>query len=186
MAASPVSNSQTPGSQAVGESVDGTGRHLTNVELKAWTGFLDASRMLEERLASHLSDQFGMSHREYEVLVRLDGAGGRLRMSTLAQKMVASQPLMTQTVSRLEKRGWVRREASTIDRRSTETVLTEDGRSALREAAAPHAGLVKMLLLDVVRASHLEAFAADVSEVAEHLRAHRRGEGCLIEGCPLA
>jgi DNA-binding MarR family transcriptional regulator len=130
--------------------------------------------MLEERLAAQLHDQFGMSHREYEVLVRLDGAGGRLGMSELAAQMVASQPLMSQTVNRLEKRGWVAREPSSRDRRSIETVLGADGRAALREAAGPHAELVKSLLLENVGPVDLETFARSVQRAAEYLRNLRR------------
>ena len=186
MASSPVSQSDMKDRPPGTTQVDGTGRHLTKVELMAWTGFLDASRMLEERLAHQLSDQFGMTHREYEVLVRLDGAGGRLKMSELAQKMVASQPLMSQTVNRLEGRNWVKREASTVDRRSTETVLTDEGCAALREASAPHAAMVKKLLLDVLAKNDLGAFADSLTEAADHLRAHRRGDRCSEEQCPLS
>lgn len=186
MASSPDSQSDMQAVSPETTQIDGTGRHLTKVELLAWTGFLDASRMLEERLAHQLSEQSGMTHREYEVLVRLDGAGGRLRMSELAQKMVASQPLMSQTVNRLESRNWVKREASTVDRRSTETVLTDEGCEALREASAPHAAMVKKLLLDILAKNDLEAFAASLTEVADHLRAHRRGDSCSEEHCPLS
>ena len=165
--------SQAKGSEA--EPVrDGTGKHLTELQLTAWTGFLDASRMLEERLANQLSQNFDMSHRDYEVLVRLDGAGGRLRMSELAVKMVASQPLMSQTVNRLERRGWVVREPSTVDRRSIEAVITDAGRTALGRSSGPHAELVKELLLDVVAESDLDAFSEAINRVAVRLRDDRR------------
>ncbi|MFW2383071.1 MAG: MarR family winged helix-turn-helix transcriptional regulator [Acidimicrobiales bacterium] len=164
---------QPKGSEADPVS-DGTGKHLTELELRAWTGFLDASRMLEERLANQLSEHFDMSHRDYEVLVRLDGAGGRLRMSELAVQMVASQPLMSQTVNRLEKRGWVVREESTIDRRSIEAVISDAGRAALGRSSGPHAALVKSLLLDVVAESSLDEFSNSINRVAARLRDHRR------------
>lgn len=129
--------------------------------------------MLEERLATQLNDLFGMSHREYEVLVRLDGSGGWLRMSELAAQMVASQPLMSQTVNRLEKRGWVDRVHSTKDRRSVETVITNDGRAALREASGPHAELVKSLLLEKIGPEDLEIFASAVQRAAKDLKVDR-------------
>lgn len=164
---------------------DGTARHISQVGMAAWTGFLDGSRMLEERLAAQLHDDFEMSHREYEVLVRLDGSGGRLRMSDLATQMVASQPLMSQTVNRLEKRGWVRREASTSDRRSIETLITRDGRLALGQAAGPHADLIKSLLIEMMNESDLEIFSGAMKIIADHLRNHRKGLPCSRSNCPL-
>lgn len=174
MSVNPVPEPDSPHPSEAEPVTDGTGRDLTELELKAWTGFLDASRMLEERLAAQLSGQFDMSHREYEVLVRLDGAGGRLRMSELAVQMVASQPLISQTINRLQDRGWVVRERSTEDRRGIETVITNRGRSALGQASGPHAALVKQLLLDRIAKSDLQTVAAAMQEVAGNLRAQRR------------
>lgn len=134
--------------------------------------------MLEERLAVQLQNDFAMSHRDYEVLVRLDGAGGRQRMSALASQIVASQPLITQTISRLEDRGWVRREASKADGRGVDAVLLSPGRTALAAAAGPHAALIKQLLLDPLGPDVLEQLAESMHGLAEHLRTRRRGVPC--------
>ena len=85
----------------------GTGAHLTTAELRAWTRFLDASRLIEDILASHVSREHDMNHGEYEVLVRLDGAKGRMRMAQLASQVIAAPSRLTYTVDRLEARGWV-------------------------------------------------------------------------------
>ena len=50
-----------------------------------------------------------MTHSDYEVLVRLDGFGGSLRMSELASQVVSSAQKLTHTANRLETRGWIRR-----------------------------------------------------------------------------
>lgn len=163
----------------------GTGRHLTATELKAWTAFLDSSRMIEEQASAQLKIDHSMSHRDYEVLVRLDGFGGELRMSDLAVQMVASQPLITQTVGRLEARGWVTRVPSATDGRGIAARLTEDGWQALNQSSGSHAELIKNLLLDVIGSDDLEQYAASMVLVADHLRAHRRDENCLNSACPL-
>ncbi len=163
----------------------GTGRHLNPVELRAWTSFLDAGRMLEEVLAQHLVTDHGMSHREYEILVRLDGAGGGLRMSALARMMVASAPLITQTIERLEKRGWVERHSATDDARGVEAVLTPVGVEVLAQAAGPHALIVRELLLDRVEPENLPVFAESLGSVADHLRQHRQGQPCGSDDCPV-
>lgn len=163
----------------------GTGKYLSRDELRLWTSFLDASRMLDAALAADLSTSHDMSHREYEILVRLDGAGGSLRMSDLARQIVASAPLITQTVHRLEQRGWVERRPSSVDSRGVEAMLTPAGTSALAAASGPHAALVKILLTDIVDEGRLPVAAEAIGEVADHLRAHRRGEPCERDGCRL-
>jgi DNA-binding MarR family transcriptional regulator len=163
----------------------GTGRHLTAVELRAWTSFLDAGRMIDEVMAKHLVEEHSMTHRDYEVLVRLDGAGGSMRMSVLARQIVASAPLVTQTVERLEKRGWVERSAVVGDARGVEAVLLAAGRSALSAAAEPHASIVRKLLVNRISPESLPQFAEAMGDVADHLRAHRRGEICDDDECPV-
>jgi len=73
--------------------LQGTGRHLAPDELRLWTSFLDAARIIETELADQLVDDHGMTHREYEVLVRVDGAGGAMRMATLSRQIEASRAL---------------------------------------------------------------------------------------------
>ena len=55
----------------------GTGAHLSKDELWVWTRVVQASRLLEEVLARQLSQDHGMTHSDYEVLVLLDSAGGQ-------------------------------------------------------------------------------------------------------------
>ena len=161
----------------------GTGRHLTADELRAWTGFLDAGRMVDEVLAKHLSSQHDLSHRDYEVLVRVDGAGGRMRMSVLARQIVASAPLVTQTVVRLEERLLIERQpAASGDGRGVDAVLLPAGTSLLAEASGEHAEIIRDLLLD--RIDPLLPFADAMQQVAGHLRAHRLGDSCDAQDCP--
>lgn len=163
----------------------GTGNHLTPTELKLWTSFLDTSRMLETELAEQLVSSFGMTHREYEVLVRVDGANGEMRMSTLGRQIESSPALTTQTIDRLVERGWIERRASKEDRRGVEAALTGLGRSKLAAAAGPHAELVRRLLITPMDPDHLDAVATSLSTVANHLRSHRSGEACDDQDCPV-
>ena len=156
----------------------GTGRHLTKAELRTWTRFLDAGRLLEEILAQHVSQDHDMTHSDYEVLVRLDGFGGRLRMTTLAQQVVSSAQKLTHTANRLERRGWIAREPVADDGRGLEAVLLPAGRAALAEAAGPHAELIKQFLLDPLTDDEQETIADAMDRLSAHMRIHRRGEPC--------
>ncbi len=163
----------------------GTGRHLDEIELSLWTALLDSGRILDSVLEADLVENHGMSHREYEVLVRLDGAGGSMRMSALARQIEASPPLVTQTVERLEQRDWVERSPSPADRRGVDARLRPAGRQALSDSAGPHAELIRQLLLEPLNDEERPVIAAALTRVAQHLRTHRRDGDCPDSTCPL-
>lgn len=150
--------------------LSGTGQHLTTLELRAWTSFLDASRRMEQLLARHLVDEHQMSHSEYEILVRLDGAGGSMRLSTLADQCVSSKSRLTHTLDRVEKRGWIRREVATEDRRGINAVLSEEGTTQLAAASGGHAKLIREFLLDAMTEDELAVIARIMRAVSAKIR----------------
>ncbi len=160
------------------DQLAGTGRYLTKQELFTWTRFLDASRLLEEVLARHVAQDHQMTHSDYEVLVRLDGVGGSMRMAQLAAQVVSSAQKLTHTANRLEERGWIERRAVSGDGRGLQATLTPDGRRALAAASEEHAVLIKRFLLDVLSDSEQTAIGEAMERVAAHLRVHRRHEPC--------
>lgn len=163
--------------------LDGTGRHLDPTELRAWTGFLDAGRMLEEVLGRHLVLDHELTHREYEILVRLDGHGGRMRLSVLAKDIVASPALVSQTIDRLSARGLVERDRNPEMARGVDAVLLAPGRAALAGASGEHALIIRSLLIDRIGPERVATVADAMQEVADHLRAHRRGRVCDDDDC---
>ncbi len=160
--------------------LDGTGRHLSKRELRAWTTFLDAGRLLEEILARHVSQSHNMTHSDYEVLVRLDGAGGEMRMSTLAQQVVSSAQKLTHTANRLEQRGWIARRRVAEDGRGLSATLLPPGRSALARAAGEHAELIKRFLIDQLSSDEQTMLGEAMGRVSAHMRVHRHGGRCEL------
>ncbi|MEM7322551.1 MAG: MarR family transcriptional regulator [Actinomycetota bacterium] len=152
----------------------GTGAHLSVEELRTWTRFLDAGRLVEELLSQHVAQAHGMSHSDYEVLVRLDGAGGEMRMTTLAGQVVSSAQKLTHTANRLEARGWIARVAVEEDGRGVMATLLPDGRAALAAAAGEHADLIKEFLLNQMTLEEQRIIADVMDRVATNLRANRR------------
>jgi DNA-binding MarR family transcriptional regulator len=156
----------------------GTGAHLSPPELRTWTRFLDAGRLLEEILANHVTQDHGMSHSDYEVLVRLDGAGGEMRMTTLAGQVVSSAQKLTHTANRLEKRGWIARVAVEEDGRGLMATLLPPGRDALAAASEEHAKLIRRFLIEPLTSDEQQTIADAMDRVAAHMRIHRRREPC--------
>jgi len=116
---------------------------LDSDEQGAWRAYLRASRMLEAVLDQDLQVH-GLQLSEYEIIsVLSDAPGLRLRMSEIAEAVVQSRSRLTHTAGRLEKRGWVRREACVGDRRGVELVLTGSGQAEIARMAPTHVGSVR-------------------------------------------
>ena len=121
-------------------------------EQHAWREYLHASRLLESVMDRDLQSH-GLQLTEYEIICCLSEAPDRrLRMSAMAEMVAQSRSRLTHTAGRLEKRGWVRREAYVGDRRGVELVLTEAGCAAVVQMAPTHVRSVRANLVDPSRA----------------------------------
>lgn len=144
-------------------------RWLDPGEQRAWRAYLRASRLLEVALDRDLAAQ-GTQLTEYEVMSMLSEApSGRLRMSALADLVVQSRSRITHTAARLEKRGWVRREACLDDRRGVELVLTDEGRAAIDAMARRHVTSVRANFIDVLEPEEFLALGAALQKVRDAL-----------------
>jgi DNA-binding MarR family transcriptional regulator len=123
---------------------------LDKDEQEAWREYLRASRMLEAAL-DHDLQVHGLQLSEYEIIsVLSEEPSHRLRMSEIAELVVQSRSRLTHTAGRLEKRGWVRREACVGDRRGVELLLTEAGQAEIARMAPTHVRSVRSNLVDHV------------------------------------
>ncbi|KMO94431.1 MarR family transcriptional regulator [Streptomyces roseus] len=148
-------------------------RWLDEREMRAWSGFLAASALVNRRLDQQLKDDSGLSHPQYEILVRLSAApDGELRMTELANGLINSKSGLTYQVTQLEKAGLVRRRSCPSDVRGVFAVLTDAGRARLERAAPGHVAMVREALIDVLTPAQLEALADGLGEVSRRLREH--------------
>lgn len=106
--------------------------------LGAWRAFLEAHAALTRRLDQELRQAHDLALTSYDVLLQLSEAGGRLRMSDLADAVLLSRPNCTRLVDRLVHEGLVDREADPSDARVRWARLTPEGRRRFRRAAATH------------------------------------------------
>ena len=115
---------------------------------------------------AQLQKEAGISNFEYMVLSSLSEAPGRtLRMSELAAMASGSLSRLSHVVSRLESRGWVRREACPGDGRFINAVLTDDGWAKVVATAPGHVAAVRRLLIDVLTPEQLRELGAISDEV---------------------
>lgn len=144
-------------------------RWLTEDEQRTWRAYLRATQLLMGQLDRELQRDADMPHGYYEILVALSEAPDRtMRMSELADFTQSSRSRLSHAVSRLEERGWVRREVCESDRRGQLAVLTREGFAALAAAAPGHVESVRTHLFDPLSPTQL----AQLRRISETLLAH--------------
>jgi DNA-binding MarR family transcriptional regulator len=144
-------------------------RWLSEDEQRAWRAYLQGSRLIEETLDRDLQSH-GVQLSEYEIISMLSEAPGRrLRMSSLADLVVQSRSRLTHTATRLEKRGWVTREACLADRRGVELVLTPAGWDAVQDMARVHVESVRSNVVDLMSPEMFRALGEAMEAVRSTL-----------------
>ncbi len=122
---------------------------LSGTQLQHWRTFIESSWALHTKLEDELRAATGLSMNDYHVLVALaDAPGRRIRMGELASRLVFSPSRVTYQITSMVKRGLVKKESCPDDKRGFEAVLTEQGLTALREAAPAHLETVRKSFID--------------------------------------
>ncbi len=121
---------------------------FTPLEVAAWSGLIAAQSHLFRQIEAELSARFGISHAEFEVLLRLfRRPDGRARIQDLAAQSLLSTSGTSRLVERLVRAGHLRRENAAEDGRGAYAVLTEEGRVFFRGVAEAHVAQVRELYL---------------------------------------
>ena len=143
-------------------------RWLDADQQRAWRSYLLGTARLADALNRQLEEAEEISLSEYEILVRLSEAADRtIRMSDLAASVMQSRSRITHTVTRMERRGLVRRETCAGDGRGVNCLLTEDGWKLLVRAAPGHVEAVRQNLVDLLTADQFRALGEAMARIAE-------------------
>jgi len=150
----------------------GAVKWLDEDEMRAWHSFLAAGALIDRLIDAQLKEAVGLSHPQYEILVRLaEAPEGELRMTELAGTLLTSKSGLTYQVTQLEKAGLVERRSCPSDVRGVLAVLTSAGRRLLEQAAPGHVALVRELLIDVLPPDQLAGLADALGEVSRRAAA---------------
>jgi DNA-binding MarR family transcriptional regulator len=127
-------------------------------EQAAWRQLVALLFRLPSALDAQLQRDAGISNFEYMVLSQLSEAEkNTLRMSDLAAVASGSLSRLSHVVSRLEKRGWVRREPCPGDGRFVNAVLTDEGMAKVIATAPGHVEAVRRFVVDALSPQQLAA-----------------------------
>ncbi len=121
---------------------------LNEIELAAWAGFVGTQGRLFRRIEDELRQKAGITHSEYEVLLRLYYSKERReRIQTLAATSLLSRSGTSRAVERLVKVGHVKRTEAEEDGRGAYAELTAKGREFYVKTQAEHLKLVREIYI---------------------------------------
>ncbi|MGF1236493.1 MarR family winged helix-turn-helix transcriptional regulator [Streptomyces sp. 2-6] len=123
------------------------------------------------RYVLHTATAGGLSTAASSALARL-GREGPQRMTELARAEHASQPNMTQLVTRMERAGLVRRTADATDGRGVLVEITGTGMEVFRRRRAERAQALRRLVEEVSEPER-DAVRTALPALAHALRTHR-------------
>ena len=130
-------------------AMTGAATALSQLELAAWRGMLEAHARVTRQLDAQLRAEHGLSLSAYEVLMFLaDAPGHRLRMSEIADRALLSRSGCTRLVDRLARQGQVTRCADAADGRGLHAQLTKAGLAKLTAARGTHHDGIRWFFLN--------------------------------------
>jgi DNA-binding MarR family transcriptional regulator len=154
-------------------------RWLTPAESETWYALFDLLCRLPIALGAQLQQDANLSFVEYYVLARLSNQPEhRTRMSDLAVLVNSELSRLSHLISRLEKRGFVRREPDPANRRYIQAILTDTGYAYLGEAAPGHVARVRELIYDILDPADVHCLGTVSEKIV------RRIDRLEREACP--
>jgi len=149
---------------------DGQPHWLTDEEQQAWRATVQLSQLLLRQLDRDLTAH-GLNGRDYEILVELsETPEHRLRMTDLADATSQSRSRLSHQITRMEKRGLVRRDDCEGDKRGTFTVLTKAGFEAIERVAPYHVEQVRRHYIDRLTAEQQDEIRSAFQPIVDYLR----------------
>lgn len=172
------STASTDGSAPHGDSA--TPEHaqwLTGEQQRIWRNWLSASSRVPARLGQQLQQDSRLSLQDYEVLVTLEEASDdSCRITQLAGLLEWERSRMSHHLTRMEKRGLIRRGACPDDGRAQLVTLTDQGRAALEAAAPGHVRAVRAVIFDALN----DDDAAELGRITGLIAAHLDNQECAL------
>ena len=139
---------------------------LNSREQQVWRAWLNTHIQINAELAQQLSADTSLSLSDYEVLVHLsESPDNQQRIVALANTMQWSRSRLSHQITRMAKRGLVRRETCDADGRGAFVVLEPAGLEAITNAAPGHVKKVRELIFDHLSDAEVEKLLALLSKL---------------------
>lgn len=143
---------------------------MTPKQQRAWVAYMRVQLRMSYEMNRQLQSDSGLSLADYDVLVALSNVGDDgMRVSDLAAQIGWERSRLSHQLRRMEERGLTERRASVEDGRTTNVILTENGRQSIEEAAPGHVDLVRRLFFDPLPENLLAPFTAALEHIHVNL-----------------
>jgi len=153
-------------------------RWLTAAQLEAWQAITQLLGLLSTALEAQLQRDAQLSYVEYYVLAGLSDQPKPHHADQRARRVHQRRNLtLSHLISRLQKRGYVRREPDPTDGRYTNAVLTDAGYSHLVAAAPGHVAAVLELVIDALDDTALSALQDSAERIIARINDARAVSG---------
>ena len=134
-----------------------------------WLNLQQASRVTQGRLEARLEAEAGLSWPEYELLFRLQFAGGRpLQMAEIADRLLASPSGITRLADRLVVKGLIGRQVPDDNRRVVRVTLTELGRKKLESADRIFHDFLERSFAEPLTSEEVQVLRSVLRKLLEH------------------
>lgn len=148
------------------EQANAAPQWLNSREQQVWRAWLNTHIQINAELAQQLSADTSLSLSDYEVLVHLsESPDNQQRIVALANTMQWSRSRLSHQITRMAKRGLVRRETCDADGRGAFVVLEPAGLEAITNAAPGHVKKVRELIFDHLSNAEVEKLLALLSKL---------------------
>jgi DNA-binding MarR family transcriptional regulator len=128
--------------------------------LEAWVRLLRGHSASVRSLNAQLVTDWGLTINDYEALLHLSHAeGGRLRRTDLVEGLQLTPSGVTRLLDGLETAGLVEKLNCQSDARVNWAVITDAGRTKLKEASCSHVAAIRELFEDRFSAEELRTLA---------------------------
>ena len=156
-------------------------RTLEPEEWELWDTWMRAQRLLARELERGLQRDSGISKAEFSVLVTLwRGSGREMRVGELAESLDWDKSRVSHQLTRMEKRGFVKRTQYGTDGRRAGIGLTAEGRRAVESAILVHADNIRRHFLGPLtpeQAAVIRAWSEQVVDRIEPRSGEAAGDG---------
>ncbi|WP_288812718.1 MarR family winged helix-turn-helix transcriptional regulator [uncultured Corynebacterium sp.] len=150
---------------------DGQHPWLTSEEQRTWRDWILVSGRMDTVLARQLQAESAISLADYVVLVQLsEHPEKRERIAVLAEALQWDRSRLSHQITRMAKRGLVRRETCSNDGRGAFVAIEDHGLEVIKAAAPGHAGAVREHFFDQLDPKDVDNLGRILSKLATHLR----------------
>lgn len=145
-------------------------RWLDEQERRSWLSFLVMHTKLTAELHRQLRADADLSLADFDVLAQItESPEGRVRALELGRSLQWEKSRLSHHLTRMQRRGLIRREECPDDSRGAMITVTDLGRRTIEQAAPAHVETVRALVFDHLTRHEVEVLGRVSKKILDQL-----------------